>query len=144
MSNGWRSRRIRTSTNAAAEGIFFARRPTYCVVPPTKNRWPALTRRVLVVVGLALIVAGAAAYALQPERGVPSGAPTQDEMARSIGTSVMDHVFLGHVPGRSGEIMLVPKPHRYLIGEWDLTTLDTNTPDFSTSHPNPWDYLTRV
>jgi Type I phosphodiesterase / nucleotide pyrophosphatase len=96
------------------------------------------------VVVLALIVAGAAAYALRPERGAPSGAPTQDEMARSIGTSVMDHVFLGHVPGRSGEIMLVPKPHRYLIGEWDLTTLGTETPDLSTSHPNPWNYLTRV
>ena len=103
-----------------------------------------MNRRVLAVVVVALIVAGAAAYVLRPERGVPDGAPTQDEMARSIGAPVMEHIYRGHVPGRSGEIMLVPKPHRYLIGEWDLTTLGTDTPDLSTSHPNPWDYLTRV
>ena len=69
---------------------------------------------------------------------------TQDEMARSIGGPVMEHLFRGHVPGRSGEIMLVPKPNNYLLGEWDLRTLGTDTPTLSTSHPNPWDYSTRV
>jgi Type I phosphodiesterase / nucleotide pyrophosphatase len=103
-----------------------------------------LNKRLLIVVVLAIVVAGAAVYTLQPDRGVPEGAPEQDEMATSIGSAVMDHLFLGHVPGRSGEIMLVPKPHNFLLGEWDLTTLGTNTPDLSTSHPNPWNYLTRV
>lgn len=56
----------------------------------------------------------------------------------------MEHLHRGHVAGRSGEIMLVPKPHHFLIGEWDLTTLGSATPTLSTSHPNPWAYLTRV
>ena len=103
-----------------------------------------MTRRVLLVGALALVVAAAGAYALLPERGMPEGAPTQDEMARSIGSEIMEHIYLGHVPDRSGEIMLVPKPHRYLIGAWDLTTLGTNTPVITTSHPNPWDYVMRV
>jgi predicted AlkP superfamily pyrophosphatase or phosphodiesterase len=96
------------------------------------------------VVVAALVLAGGAVYALRPERGVPKGAPTQDGMARSLGSSVMLHLFRGHVPGRSGEIMLVPKPNHFLLGEWDLTTLGTDTPDLSTSHPNPWNYLARV
>ena len=65
-------------------------------------------------------------------------------MAGRIGTDVMTNLYRGHVPGRSGEIMLVPKPHNFLIGEWDLTTLGTATPTMSTSHPNPWNYLARV
>jgi predicted AlkP superfamily pyrophosphatase or phosphodiesterase len=104
----------------------------------------AVTRRVVVVVVAGLALAGAAAYALQPERGVPDGAPTQDRMAQSLGADVMQHIFRGHVPGRSAEIMLVPKPHHFILGEWDLTTLGTETLDLSTSHPNPWNYLARV
>jgi hypothetical protein len=103
-----------------------------------------VTRRIAVVLIAAIALAGAAAYALQPRESLPENAPTQDEMARTLGTAVMEHLFNGHVPGRSAEIMLVPKPHHFLLGEWDLTTLGTATPDLSTSHPNPWNYLARV
>lgn len=103
-----------------------------------------MTTRVLVVAGLALVIAAAAAYALKPPTGVPEGAPTENDMATDVGASVMEHVYLGHVPQRSGELMLVPKPYNYLIGEWDLSTLGSDTPTLSTSHPNPWSYLTRV
>ncbi|MGH2752519.1 MAG: alkaline phosphatase family protein [Actinomycetota bacterium] len=105
-----------------------------------------MTRRVLVIVGVALVVAVVAAYTLGAGLGDgdDGGTPSEDEMATSIGTPIMEHLFRGHVPGRSGEIMLVPEPHNYLLGEWDLTTLGTDTPTLSTSHPNPWDYLTRV
>jgi predicted AlkP superfamily pyrophosphatase or phosphodiesterase len=103
-----------------------------------------LPQRVLIVVALALVAAGVAAYALRPETGVPEGAPTQDEMASQIGSDIMTNLYRGHVPGRSGELMLVPKPHSFLIGEWDLRTLGTDTPTMSTSHPNPWNYLARV
>jgi hypothetical protein len=65
-------------------------------------------------------------------------------MADAIGAPIMQHLYQGHVAGRSGEIMLVPQPYNFLIGEWDLTTLGTDQPTMSTSHPNPWDYLTRV
>ena len=103
-----------------------------------------MTKRVLVIVTIAALLAVAAAYALRTISDDSEETPTQDEMARTIGGPVMEHLFRGHVPGRSGEIMLVPKPNNYLLGEWDLRTLGTDTPTLSTSHPNPWDYLTRV
>lgn len=101
-------------------------------------------RRVLVVV-VVIVVAGAAwLWLLRPEGGVPDGAPTQAEMARALGSDVMLRLQRGHVPGRSGEIMLVPKPNSFLIGDWDLSTLGSDEPTLSTSHPNPWAYLARV
>ena len=103
-----------------------------------------MTKRVLVVTGLAVVVALIAAFALRSGNGIPDDAPSEDDMATAIGAPIMEHLYRGHVPNRSGEIMLVPKPNNYLLGEWDMTTLDTNTPTLSTSHPNPWDYLTRV
>lgn len=103
-----------------------------------------MTKRVLVITGLAMVVALIAAFALRSGNGIPDDAPSEDDMATAIGAPIMEHLYRGHVPNRSGEIMLVPKPNNYLLGEWDLTTLDTNTPTLSTSHPNPWDYLTRV
>jgi arylsulfatase A-like enzyme len=103
-----------------------------------------LTKRVLVIVVAALLASAVAAFFLRPERGVPADAPSLDSMAREVGTDVMTLLWRGHVPGRSGEIMLVPKPHHFLIGEWDLSTLGTDAPTMSTSHPNPWGYLTQV
>lgn len=103
-----------------------------------------LSNRVLIVVAVALVASVAAFFVLRPERGVPEGAPTEDEMARAVGRDVMTNIYRGHVAGRSGEIMLVPRPHNFLIGEWDLTTLGTDAPTMSTSHPNPWRYLAHV
>jgi hypothetical protein len=103
-----------------------------------------LPRRVVVVAVAALITASIAAFVLRPETGVPSDAPTLDEMADAVGAPVMEHVRRGHVAGRSGEIMLIPKPHRYIIGEWDLTAFGTDDVELYTSHPNPWRYLTSV
>ena len=65
-------------------------------------------------------------------------------MAQSVGADVMQNIYRGHVPGRSGEIYLVPKPHRYLAGDVDLTTLDTDTPWMNTTHPNPWAHIAKV
>lgn len=103
-----------------------------------------LSNRVLIVVAVALVASVAAFVALRPETGVPEGAPTEAEMARAVGADIMTNIYRGHVAERSGEIMLVPKPHNFLIGEWDLTSLGTNTPTMSTSHPNPWRYLAHV
>lgn len=103
-----------------------------------------MPKRVLYVVAIALLFTLAGAYILQPESGVPEGAPTEDQMAAEIGAPVMEHIYRGFVEGRSGEIFLVPKPHNYIIGDWDLRTLGTAEPDLVISHPNPWDYLTRV
>ena len=103
-----------------------------------------MSKRDLIVVGSALIAAVLAVFALRPGPRVPAGAPSQSDMARAIGTDVMQNIYRGHVPGRSGEIYLVPKPHRYLAGDWDLTTLDTDAPWMNTTHPNPWNYISKV
>lgn len=103
-----------------------------------------MPKRVLYIVALALVLVIGGALVLQPEKGVPEGAPSEDQMAGEIGAPVMEHIYRGHVAGRSGEIMLVPKPHNYIIGDWDLRTLGTGEPDLVISHPNPWDYLARV
>lgn len=103
-----------------------------------------MPRRVFAAIAIAAVVAGIAAIALRPERGVPDDAPNLDAMAKAVGSEVMLHVQRGHVPGRSGDIMLVPRPHRYIIGDWDLRTLGSDRPTTATSHPNPWAYLSRV
>jgi arylsulfatase A-like enzyme len=103
-----------------------------------------VAKRVLAIVAAAGVVIIGALVALRPATGVPEDAPTLDEMANDVGSQLMLNLWRGHVPGRSAEIMLVPRPHRFLIGEWDLTTLGTAAPDISTSHPNPWNYLARV
>lgn len=67
-------------------------------------------------------------------------------MAKQVGSDVMEHVYRGHVEGRSGEVYLVPRPHFYMVpgSRADLTKLWTDEPVLISSHPNPWDYLTRV
>ncbi|MBA2312889.1 MAG: alkaline phosphatase family protein [Actinobacteria bacterium] len=100
--------------------------------------------RVLIVAGAAALVAALAVYALSPVRGLPSGAPTETEMAGAIGSQIMSHLYLGHVPGRSGEVMMVPKPHTYLTNDLDLTALGTGAPPLNSSHPNPWAYTARI
>ena len=112
--------------------------------PTSGTERRSLPKRVLYIVAVALVLVVGGAYVLQPERGLPDGAPTEDEMATEIGAPVMEHIYRGHVEGRSGEIMLVPKPNNYIIGDWDLTTLGTGEPNLVISHPNPWNYLTKV
>jgi hypothetical protein len=103
-----------------------------------------LSVRVVIVAVVAALVAGGAAFALRPERGVPDDAPTLDEMAEEVGAQVMRNIWRGHVAGRSAEIMTVPRPYNYMIGRWPLIRLGTGNPVTASSHPNPWDYLARV
>ncbi|HYP23859.1 MAG TPA: hypothetical protein VEV43_09815, partial [Actinomycetota bacterium] len=103
-----------------------------------------MPKRVVVVGAIAVVVAIAAWFVLRPETGVPGDAPTENEMAEAVGTEVMQHLYLGHVPGRSGEVLMVPKPHHFLISKWDMTQLAGPTLPLGSTHPNPWSYLTRV
>src|SRR5687768_9578308 len=100
--------------------------------------------RLWIVLGAALLAGLVAAYLLMPDRGLPEGAPTLDRMASEVGAPIMTNLHRGHIPGRAGEIMLMPKPHSYIIGEWDLTSLVSGTPTLTNSHPNPWDYSAQV
>ncbi len=103
-------------------------------------------RRLVVVAAAAAIVVVIAAVALNrdgPDVDVES-APTLDEMADNLGTPVMEMIYRGNVPDRTGEILLIPKPHFYLGIEQDLETYESGTPEPFTTHPNPWNYLARV
>jgi arylsulfatase A-like enzyme len=103
-----------------------------------------LPKRVLIVAAVAVVIAVGAWFALRPATGVPEDAPTEQEMAAEVGSQVMEHLYLGHVPGRSGEVLMVPKPHHFLISDWDMTQLGGPTPPLGSTHPNPWSYLTRI
>ena len=75
---------------------------------------------------------------------MPEDAPTQEDMAGALGSQVMRHLFRGHVPDRSGDVVVVPKPNSFLISEWDLRTLASDEPFEKTTHAGPWDYLVKV
>ena len=95
-------------------------------------------------IAVVVILLAGGVYLLVREE--PQPAPSREQMADDIGADVMLHLHRGHVPGRSGEIMLVPKPHGYLTGRYDLRSLggDKNGWETFVSHPNPWAYLARV
>ena len=105
-----------------------------------------MNKRVFGVAVLGSAVALAAAVLLS---GAEEGrslrdAPSLQEMATAVGTPPMKLIVRGQAPGTSDAIALVPRPHRFMGSNWDLTTIDTETPDVNTSHPNPWDYLVKV
>ena len=104
--------------------------------------------RVLPIVAAAVVLAAAAAFALRSDPSEQSdtvaGRRSIEEMANEIGAPVMELLRRGHVPGRSGHIQLVPRPHNYMTGEMDLTRINSDDPDTFISHPNPWAYLARV
>ncbi|MGH2699198.1 MAG: alkaline phosphatase family protein [Actinomycetota bacterium] len=105
-------------------------------------------RRLVAAVVVAVLAAGAAAYALRQDDDSSAReraqAPTLEKMAGDAGAQMMGMLKRGNVPGRSGDIALLPKPHFYLGPEGDLTNYETARPPTFTSHPNPWDYLARI
>jgi predicted AlkP superfamily pyrophosphatase or phosphodiesterase len=62
-------------------------------------------------------------------------------MAEALGTDVVEHLLRGYVPGRSGEILLVPKPWN-VVGRWNQGLRGEGDP--RTSHATPWSYHQRV
>ncbi len=100
--------------------------------------------RLILVASAAVAVALVAVFLLSPSQGLPPDAPSEDDMAADIGAQIMGHLYVGHVPGRSGEVMTVPKPHHYLINGLELESLGSAEPELRSSHPNPWDYTARV
>jgi predicted AlkP superfamily pyrophosphatase or phosphodiesterase len=73
--------------------------------------------------------------------GAPAGSLTFDEMADRLGTDVMRLVERGYVPGRSGEIVLVPEPWN-VVGQWNGGLRGPEDP--RTTHATPWAYHARV
>ncbi|HEX6261417.1 MAG TPA: alkaline phosphatase family protein [Actinomycetota bacterium] len=72
----------------------------------------------------------------------PPGARSVEEMAREVGADVLEAMRRGYVPGRSGELALIPRPHHVIVrrGSWD----PGGEPSPDTSHSTPWAYHQRV
>ena len=106
-----------------------------------------MTKRVLLVVAVALVLAAGAVLVLAGEDGVQAehGPLLETEaMGKALGSEVMLHVARGHVPGRSAEVYLVPEPHttRRFGGparRWGHRIRGT-----APAHPSPWNYTARV
>lgn len=96
------------------------------------------------IVAVSVVVVAVVALNRDDRTFEVESAPTFDEMADNIGAPVMQMIYNGNVPERTGEILLIPKPHFYLGIERDLETYETDTPETFTAHPNPWNYLARV
>ncbi|HEX2025732.1 MAG TPA: alkaline phosphatase family protein, partial [Actinomycetota bacterium] len=73
--------------------------------------------------------------------GAPPGAPTVDAMLRTLGRDVTTAVARGYVPGRSGEVLLVPAPWN-VLGQWNDGLRAEDDP--RTTHATPWAYHQRV
>lgn len=102
-------------------------------------------KRLPVVIVIAILVAVIGYYVQgDDDRRSFAGAPGLDEMADDAGALVMRHLQRGHVEGVSGDVALLPRPHRFMANRSDLQRLGTDNPETFNSHPNPWDYLVRV
>ena len=106
-----------------------------------------MIKRVLGVVLVALVLVAGAAFVLS-KRGTdePEHGPgvSMETMAESLGSDIMLNAARGHVPGRSAEVYLVPKPHFYFAGDVDLKAIGTENPWTANAHPAPWSYTARV
>lgn len=63
------------------------------------------------------------------------------QMARNVGSDVVRALARGYVPGRSGEILLVPEPWN-VLAQWNGGLRGVGDP--RTTHSTPWAYHQRV
>ncbi|MGH2547148.1 MAG: alkaline phosphatase family protein, partial [Actinomycetota bacterium] len=97
-------------------------------------------RRILAVLAaFSALAAGCTEAAHAP--GPPPGAPAVRDMATALGRDVVGSLARGYVPGRSGEILLVPEPWT-VVGRWGRAVRGADDP--RTSHATPWAYHQRV
>jgi predicted AlkP superfamily pyrophosphatase or phosphodiesterase len=90
---------------------------------------------------LALASALVVASACSPEPVSVEGLPRLRQMIRNLGTDVVFRMARGYVPGRSGEIQLVPEPWN-VLGQWNGGVRGADDP--RTTHATPWSYHQRV
>ena len=65
-------------------------------------------------------------------------------MADRVGSQVMGAIWRGHVPGRSGEVFLVPRPGDFVAVSKDACGVVGGAPKADTAHPMPWASIARV
>jgi Type I phosphodiesterase / nucleotide pyrophosphatase len=100
-----------------------------------------------IVVGVTVVATAVAAVAVAVvlRRGTTAElGPTEAGMARQLGSQVMLSIDRGHVPGRSGDIFLVPKPNNFVATGQDVCGVAGAPPAKNTAHPMPWAYLARI
>ena len=94
-------------------------------------------RSILAALFATLLVAGGCKSAGQQ----PRVGPTLMRMARDLGSDVMRALVRGYVPGRSGDIALIPGPWN-VLGQWREGREGVRDP--RSTHATPWDYHQRV
>jgi hypothetical protein len=67
--------------------------------------------------------------------------PTLMQMARALGTDSVRALVRGYVPGRSGDLALIPKPW-HVLGNWEGGRAGVRDP--RSTHATPWSYHQRV
>jgi hypothetical protein len=90
-----------------------------------------------------LLLLGTATACSHPAALADAG-PTEADMADQIGAQVMTAVWRGHVPGRSGDVFLVPRPGNFVAVSKDACGVTGGAPNADTAHPMPWASLARV
>ena len=98
-------------------------------------------RASLQAIWVSLLLVASACTGQDPPRGAPAGSLTFDQMVRRLGSDVVRQVTRGYVPGRSGEIVLVPEPWN-VVGQWNGGLRGPEDP--RTTHATPWAYHARV
>jgi hypothetical protein len=93
----------------------------------------------MMVAAISLVVASCVGDG--PPPGPPPGAPSVEDMARTLGRDVVTALARGYVPGRSGEVLLVPAPWN-VLGQWNNGLRGPDDP--RTTHATPWSYHQRV
>jgi hypothetical protein len=92
----------------------------------------------LLVIATTLVTLGSACA---PAPVSVEGLPGIRDMVRRLGSDVVRHLANGYVPGRSGEILLVPEPWN-VLGNWTGGVRGVDDP--RTTHATPWSYHQRV
>lgn len=90
---------------------------------------------------LAVTLVAGACVAAPDAPGPPAGAPTIEQMAVALGRDVVRFIGRGYVPGRSGDVLLVPEPWN-VLGQWNNGLRGVDDP--RTTHASPWSYHQRV
>jgi predicted AlkP superfamily pyrophosphatase or phosphodiesterase len=92
---------------------------------------------------LAVLLVAAACTGEEPVPGPPRGSRTVEEMARAVGSDVLEAFHNGYFAETSTDIAFVPKPYNVVV-RWSGAGLGTEDVDPKTSHPTPWAYHQRV
>ena len=106
------------------------------MTPPRRRAKRASSPLTVLLAALILVSSACSGGSDEPRLG-----PTLMQMARTLGSDVMRAIVRGYVPGRSGDIVLIPEPWN-VLGNWEGGRAGVRDP--RTTHATPWSYHQRV